>query len=1151
MSSPNGPLLSHLRALAWRAAGYPDAVLLDRFLRGRDEDAFATLMARHGPMVLGVCRRVLRDPHAAEDAFQAAFLVLARRASSIRPAASLAAWLHGVSRRVAWKALRAEERRRRRERRSRPTAPPADPLDELTARELFLLLDQEVARLPEAYRLPVILCCLEGRTQEEAAALLGWTPGSVRGRLERGRRLLRGALARRGLSLPAVLVAAELSGGAAEGGVSPATCAAISRVARRFAAGQRPTEAALGPATSLAEDILKGMAWTKAAASAGLLAVLVLIAGAGVLAHQALPGGPPPSPPGPTPEKRRELARPDRHGDALPPQAIARLGTLRFRGVRGSLAFSPDGRFLATATGAAGERVTLWDPKTGKPIRQFGGRETLDRLVFSPDGKLLACDTGSARCRVFEVAGGKERFAAAGSHATFIADDKLVTADRYRSPAKVSLWDTRTGNKIHSWEVGSGIRSLAVAAAGHLLALVEEASPDRVQFRDLTTGAKKRAIRVAPGSGLSLAFAPDGKTLATASSSDVRLWEVATGKEVRRWEQRSDSAPVFSPDSQRLAWTGYDGIARVWIAGRKDLKPRALGRPVNNFTAPCFSPDGKVLAAVTDAGVVRLLEAATGREVRPLDAHESPVNRLAVSRDGSRVVSRSRTQILAWEARTGKLLHRLPLKPEGEEEKALLPGGRILFADRTDDPRKGFFLVRDPLTGREQFRIEGRPDVGGSVVAPGGRYAALVLRDGRLGVFDLASGECRYRFFDPREAAFDPQLSADGDVYVWHSRPDKKLEVHVRRQATGKTLVLGGLAKTDALDRWLARQPYLAPNGEWVVLPGATGGLRRWELTTGKELAPLRGAPRTIWQLSWSHDGRFLIAGGTEVPANVIDREARRSMRVWDVTTGKRLPHLERPHIPDCVLFSADGRTMVTAERGRAIHLWETATGKQRGTLHGHVSGGVGALALSADGRILVSGGYDSQVLVWDLTGRMPDGIWRPARLTQEELRAAWGKLAGADARAAHRALWQLVSDPGGAVDLLAKELRPIPRPDPAHVARLIADLDDERFSVRERAGKELKALGELAAPALRKALDRKPSLELRRRAEGLLDGLEHPSGDRLRGMRAVEVLEHIASPEARALLTALAKGAPGARLTREAKATRGRNRAVSVSASE
>src|SRR5260370_23663816 len=177
-------LLSHLHRLM--PAEGADADWLARFVANRDETAFAHIVGRHGPMVLRLCRRLVGDAHLAEDCFQATFLALARQAASIRRPDALAAWLYGVAYRVAAKA-RAEHRRRKTLGTEAVTeCPDARPhaLNRLTGRELMLAFEMELQRLPESYRLPIVLCCLEGLILEEAAGRLVWTAGSVKGRLE-------------------------------------------------------------------------------------------------------------------------------------------------------------------------------------------------------------------------------------------------------------------------------------------------------------------------------------------------------------------------------------------------------------------------------------------------------------------------------------------------------------------------------------------------------------------------------------------------------------------------------------------------------------------------------------------------------------------------------------------------------------------------------------------------------------------------------------------------------------------------------------------------------------------------------------------------------------------------------------------------------
>ncbi len=181
-----------------------DGELLRRFTLAKDEAAFTELLRRHGPLVWRVCRRVLGDAHAAEDAFQATFLQLARRAETLNRDGTLAGWLHTVATRIARRALLAEKRRRRRERSHVPSA--STSADDLTWRELRQMLDAEIARLPQVYRQPLILCYLENQPQIEAARKLAIPPGVLRGRLKRGRQKLRQRLEKLGLPLAAALL---------------------------------------------------------------------------------------------------------------------------------------------------------------------------------------------------------------------------------------------------------------------------------------------------------------------------------------------------------------------------------------------------------------------------------------------------------------------------------------------------------------------------------------------------------------------------------------------------------------------------------------------------------------------------------------------------------------------------------------------------------------------------------------------------------------------------------------------------------------------------------------------------------------------------------------------------------------------------------
>jgi RNA polymerase sigma factor (sigma-70 family) len=268
-----------LRAAAVQTLGrLTDRALLERFAGAHDEAAFTVLIERHGPMVYGVCRRALSSHHDAEDACQATFLVLARNAGALRKKESLGSFLHGVARRVATSLKRQAVRRKNRESRSTPPAP-AEPSTEVTWREVQAVLDEELARLPERYRAPLILCYLEGLTRDEAAARLGLSSGGLHGRLERGRELLRKRLNGRGLGLPAALSATLLAAGVSRA-LSPVFIVSSTRAAVLFAARQPLMESARANALSLAQEVLQNMTLAKVKAGAGVLcAVLLALAG--------------------------------------------------------------------------------------------------------------------------------------------------------------------------------------------------------------------------------------------------------------------------------------------------------------------------------------------------------------------------------------------------------------------------------------------------------------------------------------------------------------------------------------------------------------------------------------------------------------------------------------------------------------------------------------------------------------------------------------------------------------------------------------------------------------------------------------------------------------------------------------------------------
>jgi RNA polymerase sigma factor (sigma-70 family) len=275
-TAEKSPVVRCIRRLAATLAPVElsDGQLLERFAGQRDEVAFAALVQRHGPMVLGVCRRVLRDWHDAEDAFQATFVALAQQAGSLRRPEALGPWLHGVAARTALKARGRAARRRvcEREAAAARATTVEDPHD-LVWRDLRPVLDEAVASLPEPCRVPFVLCYLKGRTVSEAARDLGWPRGTVATRLALARQRLRARLARRGLALSAGALAGPLSGNVAL--ACPPMSLVVSTARSAMVAMDHGMPTGAGPATAAAlAQGGKAMLTTKL-----MLAALVLVAG--------------------------------------------------------------------------------------------------------------------------------------------------------------------------------------------------------------------------------------------------------------------------------------------------------------------------------------------------------------------------------------------------------------------------------------------------------------------------------------------------------------------------------------------------------------------------------------------------------------------------------------------------------------------------------------------------------------------------------------------------------------------------------------------------------------------------------------------------------------------------------------------------------
>jgi RNA polymerase sigma factor (sigma-70 family) len=1081
----------------------PDAELLERFALGRDETAFRALVDRYGNLVFGACRRVLRDVQEAEDAFQATFLVLARKAGSLQKKEALAGWLFGVARRLSLRARARAAARRRRDSVERPALPEPAPGEDLSWREMLQTLDEELARLSEKHRAPLVLCYLQGKTQDEAAQQLGWSKSTCRRRLEEGRRVLLARLARRGVTLSAALGTAALAAAANARPLDSLTAATVTAAL----AGTSSAGGAAAPALlarwglwAVTRSQLKAALWT-----AALLGAL----GTGLLAWYVLAGGPhagDPSgarqPAGPEkPAGAAEKGKPtvDLDGDPLPAGAVARLGALRWSQLGRCLAYSPDGKLLAVGKVRG---VSLMEAATGRELRVLAEETwSVPAVAFSPDGAALA-----------------------------VAD-----ADN------AALWDVRTGKRLRQFGTAlRGVSALAFSPDGKLLATAGHTA----RLWDADSAKELRPLENGRGPYRCVAFSPDGKSLAAADADRVvRVWDVPSGDERLHLTGHTQlvRGVAFSPDGKLLATgSGTEGVAglpqdttlRLWDADTgKDLQ--RFG-PSPRGTAPlAFSPDGKTLYSAGDDTVVRSWEVGTGKESRALGNCLSP-QAMALSADGRSLGVLGVTACL-WDT-----------DGEGKTTKEGETPGRLRFGkDRlleTGHRRRitglafladGKHLVSTGWDGTVRlWDLKGRllkleTDAGLWV------SALDVAADGKS--FVTAGNLVPVRVWDP--ATFTPTRSWEARGFaVWSAA----------LSADGKVLVTAGDGFAGYV-RWdpatgkevrrftapaaPANPLALSPDGALLVAAGDKGTPQLLETATGRLAGPV-GAGVAGYRAAFSPDGRTLAvaartaAGGTEVI-------------LYEVATRAERGRLPGPKTGVWTLaFSPDGRLLAGGGRDApTVSLWDVTTGATLAESAAHGRGQV-CVAFSPDGRLLGTGDDAGLGLIWDV-GRLA-GKGPPPRqaLAAEQLPALWDDLAGADAARAARAVRALADDPRHSVPFLGRRLAGVALPEEAEVASLLAGLDDDQFATRQRCADALARAGGLAEPRLRKALAGDLTPEVRRRVEQLLTQLEGPpsAGEEIPLLRAVEVLAQVGGAEAEGLLAGLAKNLPGTRVGREAE---------------
>ncbi|HEY7425531.1 MAG TPA: WD40 repeat domain-containing protein [Gemmataceae bacterium] len=773
----------------------------------------------------------------------------------------------------------------------------------------------------------------------------------------------------------------------------------------------------------------------------------------------------------------------DRFGDPLPEGAIARLGSLRLRHEHPLLAAAsaPDGKILATA--GMDRQIFCWDPVTGKEVRRvpinFPGR--MWGLRFSGDGKslIVAGDNGAFRV-VDAVTGAEQRKLDPPEHGIIYALDVSrdgKTAVTIQDPGNLAVWDLAAGERLHEFKGLTGVRQsrndlMALTPDGKQL--VRPQADGSLHLMDVASGKKVLAFEMPPKQpgmlanrpSQKIAITPDGRYLAYGNSENAAvLCDLKTGKRVRELASLPSGLTTlaFTPDSRFLVVGGHTSLRVFGVISGKEI--RNISKPPGVYTALLFSCDGRTMAAF-------------GLESNTAFGHTIDLWDVAAGRQRLPPVGHQSP------------LYSLVFFPDGKRLASVASGGELLMWD---------IAAGRVLAHRSALSLR----VGSIGVAGDGETLQFLGTDGAVHHWDPLGGREERQQMLFRSAVNQLTLSPDArSVAATTFQPAPQLLLwNLKADKAARQLDLPNKVEINQFQFSLGSRRLAAVCSD--------GAVRLWDRSSGGLVKEMKGEvsrrDHTLSLIALAGDGRSVALFDGQVHIREI------------ASGGERL----QISCSGAVAYSPDSRFLACGQEDGGIIVFGTATGKPLARWQGR-QGLVHVLAFNHDSHLMASGGHNGTILVW----KLPDGEGLPATLKTEEAMALWQALADSDAARANRALAGLAAAPAQALPLVKQRFRTDwKKPDAKQMARLIAALDDNAFKVRERATRELSEAGPDAADALRLALANNPSTEAKRRLEDLLNRLSKGGNpERLRSLRAIEVLERIGTPESIEVLRELGR---------------------------